>query len=67
MKRALHQNTNSVSYDPSFEADTQSWADHLLSINSLSHATGTGYGENLYWAGSSVESYKSCVEAVDSW
>ncbi|XP_067263672.1 GLI pathogenesis-related 2 isoform X4 [Chanodichthys erythropterus] len=44
----------------------QAWAEHLLSINTLKHSN-KDYGENLYYAWSSVTKKLTGREAVESW
>ncbi|KAJ7988144.1 hypothetical protein DPEC_G00320570 [Dallia pectoralis] len=44
----------------------QKWADLLLSSNTLEHSS-TVYGENLYYASSSVPKKHDGKEAVDDW
>lgn len=37
-----------LTWDDSLAKDAQEWADHLVSVGSLTHSQGSGQGENLY-------------------
>ncbi|KAJ7382012.1 hypothetical protein OS493_037714 [Desmophyllum pertusum] len=64
-KRTLHEWTSQLVWDATLAQHAKEWADHLASIGTLQHATGTGEGENLYKATASA--VKSCADAVEGW
>ena len=51
--RALHQNTQPVTYDSNLAAGAQHWAENLAGQGGLVHDN-SGYGENLYYGATSV-------------
>ena len=68
VKRALHVDTNSVTYDSSFEAETQNWADHLASNELFEHAKNLKHGENLYKYWTSDLTFRAtCDMAMNGW
>ena len=60
--------TDPLTYDVGMEADAQAWANHLITINTLQHASNTGLGENLYkFSTSSPTGVATCDDAVTAW
>ncbi|KAM9393752.1 Golgi-associated plant pathogenesis-related protein 1 [Pholidichthys leucotaenia] len=55
-----------LTMSPKLSASAQRWANHLLSINTLTHSN-DGNGENLYFASNSAGVHLTGKEAVDSW
>lgn len=58
-------NNPALSWDVGLEADALAWAQNLANIGSLTHASGTGQGENLYM--SSGRSGDHLTSASDLW
>ncbi|QIX00690.1 hypothetical protein AMS68_006207 [Peltaster fructicola] len=50
-------------WDQDLARDAQNYANELASRNVLSHSSGTGQGENLFWGGGD----RTLSEAVDAW
>ncbi|XP_051278363.1 Golgi-associated plant pathogenesis-related protein 1 isoform X1 [Dicentrarchus labrax] len=63
--RAKH-NTPPLTLNSELSAAAQTWADHLLTANTLKHSD-TKDGENVYAMSSSVALNQTGKEAVDSW
>jgi len=57
-------NVPELTWSDSLAADAKGWAEHLATVGSLVHATGTGQGENL-WSGT-AGAYNT-AEQVKSW
>lgn len=55
-----------LSYDKNLEKDAQNWANHLArNVKKLQHASGTGQGENLYWASGGGSALKGTQAWLD--
>lgn len=55
-----------LAWDAGLASDAQSWADNLASSGSpgtLTHATGTGEGENLYWQSNAETPFENAAAA----
>ena len=63
-KRALH-GASPLVWNDTLTQHAQTWADHLLSLDSMVHATGTGEGENL--ASGRGPTFLTCVDAMNGW
>ena len=72
-KRALHQDTDPLTYDTSIQASAQAYADEMARTGNFKHDPNRGnVGENLYYAGKSreftdEEIKKSCTDATIAW
>ena len=65
-KRALHQNTEPLTWSDTLAQQAKAWADHLVETNTFQHdPNNTNAGENLYWSFSSTVG--SCAQAVEGW
>ena len=65
-KRALHQDTNPLTWSDTLAQHAKAWADYLAENDEFHHDPNlNGEGENLYWFWSS--NVKSCADAVESW
>ena len=63
-KRALHQNTNPLTWSDTLAQEAKAWADTLAETNTFAHDKNRGkVGENLFKSGFS----SSCAQAVESW
>ena len=66
-KRALHQNTNPLTWSDALAQHAKAWADTLAANDMFKHDPNRGNeGENLYWFYSSAD-VGSCAKAVESW
>jgi len=63
-KRALH-GASPLVWNDTLTQHAQTWADHLLSLDSLVHANGIGEGENLAWG--KGPTFRTCVNAMNGW
>ena len=63
--RAKH-NAPPLSWDTKLANDAQKWANDLVKLGKMMHATDTGEGENLYWS-ASTSKVATCVDAVEAW
>jgi len=67
-KRALHQDTNPLTWSDTLAKNAKRWADELARDNKFEHDPNLkGEGENLSWYSSSGGTVMSCAKAVDSW
>jgi len=48
--RALHQNTDPLTWHAEAAKHAQEWCNQLVTTDSFGHSSGSGYGENLYWS-----------------
>ena len=65
-KRALHQNTDPLTWSDTLAQNAKEWADYLAKEDKFEHDKNLGaQGENLYWRLASKVS--SCKQAVESW
>ena len=66
-KRALHQNTDPLTWSDTLAQNAKEWADYLAKENKRDHDPSIKgvQGENIYWSRSSTVS--SCKKAVESW
>ena len=64
-KRALHQNTNPLTWSNTLAQEAKAWADTLAETNTFAHDKNSGkVGENLYM---STGFSSSCARAVEAW
>ena len=63
--RAKH-NAPPLSWNEKLAEHAQIWANHLVKLGYMEHATKTGEGENLYWS-ASTSKVATCVDAVKAW
>ena len=69
-KRALHVDTNPLTYDATLAQYAQTWAKHLAELGTLQHndqLQDLGQGENLYFFAITSDTVKTCRDAVESW
>ena len=61
-KRALHQNTGSVSTNMVITSVAQAYADYLAQNTKFEHSSGSGYGENLAksWSSDDLGTLADC-------
>jgi uncharacterized protein YkwD len=62
--RTKHQSPN-VTIDDTLNQSAQTWAQTIAAKGDLEHSTGSGVGENIYWAGGSSTNLGSA--AVQDW
>ena len=66
-KRALHQNTNPLTWSDTLAQHAKAWADFMVENGTFAHdPNNKDEGENLYWSYSST-GVSSCADAVESW
>ena len=69
-KRAMHQNTSSLTLNDTLNSAAQAYADHLYANSLFEHspeANNGDYGENLYWAWGSPSLEFKGGAASQSW
>ena len=54
-------------WDAKLAQNAQNWANHLLKLGNMVHATGTDEGENLYTSWSSGGRNSTCIDAMKAW
>lgn len=64
--RSLHVDTPNVQWSDEIAAGAQAWAEHLVELGEMRHAS-SGYGENIYSAWFSGCSFRTCSNAVLAW
>lgn len=63
-KRALHQNTEPLTWNDTLAQYAKEWADKLRN-GASGHDPKEKGGENIYWSWSST--VRSCADAVEAW
>lgn len=68
-KRALHQDTNALVWDPTLAEHALTWADYLAATGTFEHDDNrpSNEGENLYYYWTSSTKVATCFDAVKSW
>ena len=66
-KRALHQNTEPLTWSDTLAQNAKVWADRLATGSSGHDPDRDDEGENIYTSWSSSPTVSSCADAVDSW
>lgn len=65
-KRALHQNTEPLTWNDTLAQNAKEWADELINGKSGHDPDrDSNEGENIYWSWSSTVG--SCADAVEDW
>ena len=66
-KRALHKDTSPLVWDAKLAEDAQAWADYLVTLGHMVHASVADQGENLYMSSSTAPIVATCSQAVEAW
>lgn len=64
-KRALHQDTQPLTWSDTLAQNAKEWADKLINGESGHDPNNSNEGENIYWSFSST--VRSCADAVENW
>lgn len=57
------KNLQPLQWDEGLKRDAQQWAERLAREGKLHHSSGTGQGENLYWASASGNPHQDASQA----